>query len=114
DRADVRRRNQPYHNQSLSLRTLYGRRASPTGACSSTLMAQQLNLTIERRDGVGTTHARALRKDGKIPGILYGHGSNPQAIAFPRRALDEILHRGARTSLITLTMDGKRVDTALL
>ncbi len=77
-------------------------------------MAQQLNLTIERRDGVGTTQARALRKDGKIPGILYGHGSDAQAIAFARRGLDEILHRGARTSLITLTMDGKRVDTALL
>lgn len=77
-------------------------------------MAQQLNLTIERRDGVGTTQARALRKTGKIPGILYGHGSDAQAIAFARRALDEILHRGARTSLITLTMDGKRVDTALL
>lgn len=77
-------------------------------------MAQQLNLTIERRDGAGTTRARALRREGKIPGILYGHGSDPQAIAFPRRALDDILHRGARTSLITLTMDGKRVDTALL
>ncbi len=77
-------------------------------------MAQQLNLTIERRDGAGTTKARALRKDGKIPGILYGHGSDPQAIAFARRGLDDILHHGARTSLITLTMDGKRVDTALL
>lgn len=77
-------------------------------------MAQQLNLTIERRDGAGTTKARALRKDGKIPGILYGHGSDPQAIAFARRGLDDILHQGARTSLITLTMDGKRVDTALL
>jgi len=63
---------------------------------------------------VGSTQARALRKTGKIPGILYGHGSDAQAIAFARRALDEILHRGARTSLITLTMDGKRVDTALL
>lgn len=77
-------------------------------------MAQQLNLTIERREAAGTTKARALRKDGKIPGILYGHGSDPQAIAFARRALDDILHHGARTSLITLTMDGKRVDTALL
>jgi len=77
-------------------------------------MAQQLNLTIERRDGIGSTRARALRKDGKIPGVLYGHGSEAQAIALARRGLDEILHRGARTSLITLTMDGKRVDTALL
>jgi large subunit ribosomal protein L25 len=77
-------------------------------------MAQQLNLTIEHREGVGSTKARALRKDGKIPGVLYGHGSEAQAIALARRGLDDILHRGARTSLITLTMDGKRVDTALL
>jgi len=77
-------------------------------------MAQQLNLSIERREGVGSTKSRALRKDGKIPGVLYGHGSEAQSIALARRGLDEILHRGARTSLITLTMDGKRVDTALL
>lgn len=77
-------------------------------------MAQKLTLTIERRDGAGTTKSRALRREGKIPGILYGHGSDAQAIAFARRALDDILHKGARTSLITLTMDGKRVDTALL
>ena len=77
-------------------------------------MAQKISLTIERRDGAGTTSARALRNGGKIPGILYGHGSDAQTIAFERRALDDILHKGARTSLITLTMDGKRVDTALL
>lgn len=77
-------------------------------------MAQEINLAIERRDGVGTTKVRALRASGKIPAILYGHASAPQPIVFERRALDELLHRGGRNGLITLTMNGRRFDTALL
>lgn len=76
-------------------------------------MAQQLSLTIERRDGSGTTKARALRHIGKIPGVLYGHGSS-EPIAVDRRALDELLHRGGRTGLVQLQLAGKRFDTALV
>lgn len=77
-------------------------------------MAQDLTLAIERRDKLGTTGARALRKAGKIPGILYGHGSEPQHIAFEARAFEELLHRGGRTALITLTLAGKNAETALV
>ncbi|MGZ3496674.1 MAG: 50S ribosomal protein L25 [Vulcanimicrobiaceae bacterium] len=77
-------------------------------------MAQQLKLAIERRDRTGSTVARKLRKLGKIPGVVYGHGSDPQPIAFDARAFEDLLHHGGRTSLITLTTDGKSADTALV
>jgi large subunit ribosomal protein L25 len=76
-------------------------------------MAQQLTLNIERRDGAGTTKARALRASGRIPGVLYGHGSS-ESIAIERRALDDLLHHGGRTGLIHLQLAGKKFDTALL
>ena len=76
-------------------------------------MAQQLSLTIERRDGGGTSKSKALRHEGKVPGVVYGHGSN-ELIAVDRRALDELLHRGGRTGLIELQLGGKRFDTALV
>lgn len=76
-------------------------------------MAQQLSLTIERRDGGGTTKARSLRHAGKVPGVLYGHGSS-ETIAVERRALDELLHHGGRTGLIELKLGGKKLDTALV
>ena len=76
-------------------------------------MAQQQSLNIERRDGGGTTKAQALRKAGKVPGVLYGHGSS-EPIAVERRAFDDLLHRGGRTGLIELKLGGKKFDTALL
>ena len=76
-------------------------------------MAQQLSLSIERRQGAGTTKARALRHRGKIPGVVYGHGSS-ETIAVERRALDDLLHHGGRTTLIELKLDGKKFDTALV
>jgi len=77
-------------------------------------MTQKLSLSIERRERAGTSPSRALRHAGQVPAVLYGHGSEPQAIAFERKAFEDLLHHGARTSLITLTMRGRRFDTALL
>lgn len=76
-------------------------------------MAQQLSLVIERREGSGTTKAHALRRSGKVPGVLYGHDSNDR-IAIESRALSDLLHHGGRTGLIELKLDGKKFDTALL
>lgn len=76
-------------------------------------MANQLSLTIERRDGGGSGNARALRAEGKVPGVLYGHGSN-ESIAVDRRTLDDLLHKGGRTGLIQLSLAGKKLDTAMV
>ncbi len=76
-------------------------------------MAQQLSLSIERRPGRGTAKSHALRRTGKVPGVVYGHGSS-ETIAVERRALDELLHHGGRTGLVELRLDGKKFDTALV
>lgn len=76
-------------------------------------MAQNLSLTIERREGGSSTKAHALRRAGKVPGVLYGHGSN-ESIAVEGRALSDLLHHGGRTGLIELKLAGKKLDTALV
>ena len=76
-------------------------------------MAQQQSLVIERREGSGTTKSHALRAAGKVPGVVYGHGSS-EPIAVERKALDDLLHHGGRTGLVELRLDGKKFDTALL
>ena len=76
-------------------------------------MAQQQSLSIERRDGGGTTKARALRREGKVPGVLYGHGTS-ESIAVERRAFDDLIHRGAYSGLVQLMLNGKKFDTALV
>jgi large subunit ribosomal protein L25 len=73
-----------------------------------------MTLSIEPREKLGTTGAQALRREGKIPAVLYGHGTTPLHITFDMRAFDELLHHGGRTGIITLTMGGKKTDTALV
>jgi large subunit ribosomal protein L25 len=71
-------------------------------------------LAIETRAASGTTASQALRKTGKIPGVLFGHGSAPMPIAFDAKTFDELLHSGGRNRLLQITLDGGARDTALI
>jgi large subunit ribosomal protein L25 len=57
-------------------------------------MAEEIILNVEVRDGVGTGGARSARRDGKVPGILYGGDKAPVAIAVNERAFRKSLHTG--------------------
>lgn len=76
-------------------------------------MAQHLSLIIERRESGGSTKARSLRHAGKVPGVLYGHGS-AESIAVEARALNDLLHHGGQSGLIELQLGGKKIDNALV
>ena len=71
-------------------------------------------LAVELRAKTGTTSANALRRRGKAPGILFGHGAAQAAIAFDARAFEELLHAGGRNRLLTIVLDGNARDTALV
>jgi large subunit ribosomal protein L25 len=75
---------------------------------------KDLKLSIETRQKLGTGGATALRRHGKIPAVLYGHGTAPQHVALDARAFDDILHHGGRNSIITLTDGAKKGETALV
>ncbi|MGC2130150.1 MAG: 50S ribosomal protein L25 [Candidatus Aquilonibacter sp.] len=78
------------------------------------MASKELNLPIEHRSKTGTTGAQALRRQGKIPGVLYGHGTEPLHVAFEAKIFDDLLHHGARNGVLTLTLNGKKADTALV
>jgi large subunit ribosomal protein L25 len=78
------------------------------------LANKQLNLPIERRSKTGTTSAAALRRQGRIPGVVYGHGTDPLHVSFEAKVFDDLLHHGGRTGVIALTLEGKKSDTALV
>jgi large subunit ribosomal protein L25 len=77
-------------------------------------MPEQPTLTIERRDRAGSAISRRLRHEGKVPAVLYGHGSKPELIAISQRSLADLLAHGGHSALVQLQIDGKRLDTALL
>jgi large subunit ribosomal protein L25 len=73
-----------------------------------------LKLPIEPRTRLGTPGAHALRAEGKIPAVIYGHGTAPEHVAIERRAFEELLHHGGRNGIIQLTGNGKNTETAMV
>jgi large subunit ribosomal protein L25 len=54
-------------------------------------MAEQIQAQV--RDSFGKGAARKLRAAGKIPAVLYGHGSEPQHVSLPGHEVALILRR---------------------
>ena len=65
---------------------------------------QSTALAVEHREVGGSRAARRLRRDGNVPGILYGGGEEPVAFQVESRLLRQTLaHAGA---VIELSIDG--------
>jgi len=55
-------------------------------------VVEQMVIEAQIREATGKCPNRRLRRAGLIPGVVYGHGADPVAIAVSARALDEALH----------------------
>ena len=74
-------------------------------------MAQAIALKAEERQGTGTGVARALRREGKIPGIIYGGKNEPQPIAVDLKAVNaEIQKPGFFSRVYSVEMDKTKVQ----
>ncbi len=61
-------------------------------------------LTVQHRDPDGSRAARRLRRDGKVPGVVYGGGEEPVAFQVDAKVLRQALaHTGA---VLELRVDG--------
>ncbi|MEA2683783.1 MAG: large subunit ribosomal protein [Chloroflexota bacterium] len=49
----------------------------------------------------------ALRAQGAIPGVIYGHRVDPVSVSVPRREFDRAFHKAGRTQLLDLQIDGE-------
>lgn len=70
------------------------------------------NLTLEPRTAAGTTASQALRRSGKIPGVVYGHGESTP-ITVDVKQLADLLHSGNRSRVVDATVAGRK-DSVLL
>ncbi len=75
---------------------------------------QDFNLAVEVRNDMGKGASRRLRRQGKIPGILYGAGQEPQNISIDHDALVHQLENEAFYShILTVEVDGKAEQAVL-
>jgi large subunit ribosomal protein L25 len=72
-------------------------------------MAQEVTLVADVNRPVGKSAARKIRREGKVPAVVYGLGSDPQPVAVPTRDFEHILHGpGGVNTLIGLEISGQK------
>jgi len=71
----------------------------------------EVKLTAETRTEFGKGAARRIRRDSKVPGVLYGHGSDPLHLTLPGH--DLLLALRTPNVLIALDIDGKTNELAI-
>ena len=69
-------------------------------------MAQQASLQVASRTTKGKGAARTLRREGKVPGVIYGHGREAESVAIDTGALHKMLIGPGRSSTSTCTRSG--------
>jgi len=52
---------------------------------------ERIRLEVRERERRGSRESRRLRREGLIPGVLYGRGKKPHAICVPERELRRVL-----------------------
>jgi large subunit ribosomal protein L25 len=66
----------------------------------------EVRIAAEPRTEFGKGGARRTRRAGKIPAVLYGHGTAPRHLALPAREFAHAIRGGGANALITLEVDG--------
>ena len=78
-------------------------------------MAQQANLQVATRTDTGKGAARSLRRAGKVPGVIYGHGRAAEPVVVDTAALAKMLVGiSAGTTIVDVAIDGRAPVKALI
>lgn len=75
-------------------------------------MSEVLNLPAEVRDGLGKGASRALRREGRVPAVIYGNNEDPQSIHVEEKLLNKLLGTGHFfNAVVMVEVGGKTVRT---
>ena len=75
-------------------------------------MSETLHLPAETRERAGKGASRALRREGRIPAVIYGGNQDPVAIHIEEKELRRQLGTGHfLNSIVELTVGGETVRT---
>ncbi|MBM3544596.1 MAG: 50S ribosomal protein L25/general stress protein Ctc [Alphaproteobacteria bacterium] len=72
-------------------------------------MAEAMELKAWARPRTGKGGSRSVRREGRIPSVLYGDKKEPQTIAVDYRAIDQQVHTGHfRSTVFVLDIEGTK------
>ena len=71
-------------------------------------MSDVLTLAAEARDRAGKGASRAVRREGRVPAVIYGNREAALSIHVEEKLLTKMLHTGHfMNSVVEITVDGK-------
>lgn len=73
---------------------------------------EQKVLSATARTETGKGVARRLRREGRIPGVVYGHDA-PQALSVDEKEFHKAFHEISESTIITLSIDSKNRDVLI-
>ncbi|GAB3283843.1 50S ribosomal protein L25/general stress protein Ctc [Parasphingorhabdus pacifica] len=73
----------------------------------------EVRLTVEPRTEFGKGAARRTRRAGKIPAVLYGHGSDPKHLSLPSIDFARAIRENGQNTVLTLEVAGSANELAL-
>jgi large subunit ribosomal protein L25 len=75
-------------------------------------MPEITSLTAETRGQVGKGAARAVRRAGRVPAVIYGDGKDPVSVSLDPRELARVISKpGFLATVVDVAVDGTRQRT---
>ncbi|WP_340317003.1 50S ribosomal protein L25/general stress protein Ctc [Rhizorhabdus argentea] len=75
-------------------------------------MSEVLDLSAETRDRAGKGASRAMRREGRVPAVIYGNKQEATAIHLEEKVLMKMLHTGHFfNSVVMLDVAGEKIRT---
>ena len=73
-------------------------------------MAQAKQLAATVRSGTGKGAARSVRREGRVPAVIYGGGQPPQAISLDYKTTNHLIYAGHfLTTIFEIDVDGTTI-----
>jgi large subunit ribosomal protein L25 len=86
-------------------------RGAPDHTSKGNAMSDTYELKAEARERVGKGSARELRRNGKVPAVIYGDKQPPMAITLPSKEVTLTIRGGGfMTTVATIDVDGKKIQ----
>src|ERR687883_325502 len=77
------------------------------------MAGERIRLEVKDRESRGSAESRRLRRQGLIPGVLYGRGKTPHAITVPERELRRVLTgAGGLHTILDVVLEGQQTTHA--
>jgi large subunit ribosomal protein L25 len=77
------------------------------------MAGERIKLTVKERESRGSADSRRLRRQGFIPGVLYGKGKGSYAICVPERELRRVLTgAGGLHAILDVVLEGQATTHA--